>query len=317
MATIAWIGLGNMGGPMTANLVAAGHDVVGFDLDARANEAAAAHGVRIAASVADAVSGADAVFTMLPKGEHVRGVYEGDAGVWANAPATALLLDSSTVDIETSRYCHEASAARGFRFVDAPVSGGISGAAAGTLTFMLGGEHADVAEAKSLVEPMAGNIFAVGGATQGIAAKLANNMMLFISLVAASEGSQLASSLGIDPQTFWDIARVSSADSWAMRTWYPVPGIVESAAANRNFDATFATTLALKDVALARGAGDAAGLSLPAAQLAREQFEQLIAEGLGGKDCSLIAKLVRPDGTVTGYTPESETAPACERALTS
>ncbi|GAA1760821.1 NAD(P)-dependent oxidoreductase [Agromyces humatus] len=305
MATIAWIGLGNMGGPMTANLVEAGHEVVGFDLDARANEAAAAHGVRIATSVADAVGGAGAVFTMLPKGEHVRGVYDGDGGVWANAPATALLLDSSTVDIETSRYCHEASAERGFRFVDAPVSGGISGAAAGTLTFMLGGAEADVAAAKVLVEPMAGNVFAVGGATQGIAAKLANNMMLFISLVAAAEGSQLASSLGIDPQIFWDIARVSSADSWALRTWYPVPDVVESSAANRNFDATFATTLALKDVALALGAGDAAGLSLPAAQLAREQFEQLIAEGLGGKDCSLIAKLVHPDGAVAGYEPAS------------
>lgn len=317
MATVTWIGLGNMGGPMTANLVAAGHEVVGFDLDARANEVAAAHGVRIAASVADAVSGADAVFTMLPKGEHVRAVYEGDHGVWANAPQSALLLDSSTVDIETSRYCHEESAARGFRFVDAPVSGGISGAAAGTLTFMLGGGAADVAHAADLVAPMAGNVFVVGGPTLGIAAKLANNMMLFISLVATAEGSQLASSLGIDPQTFWDIARVSSADSWALRTWYPVPGIVESAAANRNFDATFATTLALKDVALALGAGDAAGLNLPAAQLAREQFERLIAEGLGGKDCSLIAKLVQPEGNIAGYVPEAAAEPVPDIALVS
>jgi 3-hydroxyisobutyrate dehydrogenase len=189
MATIAWIGLGNMGGPMTANLVAAGHDVVGFDLNAEANEAAAANGVRIAASVADAVSAADAVFTMLPKGAHVREVYEGDGGVWANAPITALLLDSSTVDIETSRACHDGSLERGFRFVDAPVSGGISGAAAGTLTFMLGGAASDVADARALVEPMAGNVFAVGGPTMGIAAKLANNMMLFISLIAAAEGS--------------------------------------------------------------------------------------------------------------------------------
>ncbi|MDF0513485.1 NAD(P)-binding domain-containing protein [Agromyces sp. H3Y2-19a] len=302
MATIAWIGLGNMGGPMTGRLIEAGHEVVGFDLDERASRAAAGRGARVASSVAEAVADADAVFTMLPKGDHVRAVYEGDGGVWANAPRTALLLDSSTVDIETSRWCHDGSAERGFRFVDAPVSGGISGAAAGTLTFMLGGGEADVADAADFVRPMAANVFAVGGPTQGIAAKLANNMMLFISLVAAAEGSQLASSLGIDPRTFWDIARVSSADSWALRTWYPVPGIVDSAAANRNFDATFATTLALKDVSLALGAGEAAGLNLPAARLAREQFEELIADGLGGKDCSLIAKLVRADGAVAGYT---------------
>jgi 3-hydroxyisobutyrate dehydrogenase len=303
MATIAWIGLGNMGGPMTANLVAGGHNVVGFDLNAEANEAAAANGVRIAASVADAVSAADAVFTMLPKGAHVREVYEGDGGVWANAPITALLLDSSTVDIETSRACHDGSAERGFRFVDAPVSGGISGAAAGTLTFMLGGAASDVADARALVEPMAGNVFAVGGPTMGIAAKLANNMMLFISLIAAAEGSQLAASLGLDAKTFWDVAAVSSADSWAMRTWYPVPGIVDSSAANHNFDATFATTLALKDVALALDAGEAAGLDLPGASLARRQFERLIDEGLGGKDCSLIAKYATPDGRVDGFQP--------------
>lgn len=303
MATIAWIGLGNMGGPMTANLVTAGHDVIGFDLNLEANEAAAANGVRIAASVADAVSAADAVFTMLPKGAHVREVYEGDGGVWANAPTTALLLDSSTVDIETSRACHEGSAERGFRFVDAPVSGGISGAAAGTLTFMLGGAASDVVVAKVLVEPMAGNVFAVGGPTMGIAAKLANNMMLFISLIAAAEGSQLAASLGLDPKTFWEVAAVSSADSWAMRTWYPVPGIVESSAANHNFDATFATTLALKDVALALEAGESAGLDLPAAALARRQFERLIDEGLGGKDCSLIAKYAAADGRVDGFQP--------------
>lgn len=303
MATIAWIGLGNMGGPMTANLVTAGHDVIGFDLNLEANEAAAANGVRIAASVADAVSAADAVFTMLPKGAHVREVYEGDGGVWANAPTTALLLDSSTVDIETSGACHDGSAERGFRFVDAPVSGGISGAAAGTLTFMLGGAASDVVVAKVLVEPMAGNVFAVGGPTMGIAAKLANNMMLFISLIAAAEGSQLAASLGLDPKTFWEVAAVSSADSWAMRTWYPVPGIVESSAANHNFDATFATTLALKDVALALEAGESAGLDLPAAALARRQFERLIDEGLGGKDCSLIAKYAAADGRVDGFQP--------------
>ena len=305
MATIAWIGLGNMGGPMTANLVEAGHEVVGFDLSAGANEAAAARGVRIATSVADAVSGADTVFTMLPKGEHVRGVYEGEGGVWANAPAEALLLDSSTVDIETSRYCHEASAARGFRFVDAPVSGGISGAAAGTLTFMLGGREADVAEAKSLVEPMAGNVFDLGGPTMGIAAKLANNLMLFVSLLGVAEGSQLAAELGLDPAKFFEVASVSSGESWPLRTWYPAPGVVPTSPANRGFDATFSAVLAQKDLSFALDAGDAAGLPMPASRIALEQFERLIDEGFGGKDASLIVKYASADGSVAGFHPEA------------
>lgn len=305
MATIAWIGLGNMGGPMTANLVAAGHDVVGFDLDARATDAAAARGVRIAASVAEAVAGADAVFTMLPKGSHVREVYEGDGGVWANAPTTALLLDSSTVDVETSRWCHDGSAERGFRFVDAPVSGGISGAAAGTLTFMLGGAEADVAEAKRLVEPMAGNVFAVGGPTMGIAAKLANNLMLFVSLLGVAEGTQLAAELGLDPETFFKVASVSSGDSWPLRTWYPVPGVVPTSPANRNFDASFTTQLADKDLRFALAAAEHAGLKTPAAHLALDQFEQLIDEGYGEKDCSLVVKFVPGDGQVAGFDPSA------------
>ena len=192
MATIAWVGLGNMGGPMSGHLVDAGHEVRGVDPVPAAREAATARGVLVVASVAEAVAGADAVFTSLPRNEHVREVYGGDGGIWASAPAGVLLLDTSTVDVATSRFCHEASADRGFRFVDSPVSGGIAGAEAGTLTFMLGGDEAAVAEAAALVEPMAGHVFALGGPTMGIAAKLANNMMLFISLIAAAEGSQLA-----------------------------------------------------------------------------------------------------------------------------
>lgn len=301
MATIAWIGLGNMGGAMTSRLVEGGHRVLGVDLSQAAREAAAAAGVTVVDSVAEAVADADAVFTMLPKGEHVRAVYEGDDGIWAHAPKTALLADSSTVDIDTSRHCHETSERLGFRFVDAPVSGGVAGASAGTLTFMLGGAAEDIAAAEKFIAPMSGNIITAGGPTAGIAAKLANNMMLFISLLAAAEGSQLAVELGLDPKTFWDIARVSSADSWAMRTWYPVPGIVPSAAANQNFDATFQTLLARKDVALAVDAGARRELNLPAARLALAQFDQLIDEGLGDKDCSLVVKHVRGDGVVAGY----------------
>jgi 3-hydroxyisobutyrate dehydrogenase len=305
MATIAWIGLGNMGGPMSGHLVEAGHTVRGVDPVAEARAAAAERGVHVADSIAEAVRGADAVFTSLPRNEHVRGVYGGDEGVWASASTTALLLDTSTVDVETSRWCHDGSAERGFRFVDSPISGGIAGATAGTLTFMLGGEEDAVAEAAKLVEPMAGHVFSVGGPTMGIAAKLANNLMLFVSLLGVAEGSQLAEQLGLDPETFFKVASVSSGDSWPLRTWYPVPAVVPTSPANRNYDATFTTRLAEKDLSFALAAGDQAGLHLPAAHIALDQFERLIDEGYGGKDCSLIVKYASADGHVAGFDPST------------
>lgn len=304
MSTYAWIGLGNMGGPMTANLVAAGHQVRGYDLDADACAAAAGGGVQISGSVAEAMEHADAVFTMLPKGAHVRSVYEGEAGIWANATKDMLLLDSSTVDIETSRYIHAGSAERGLHFVDAPVSGGISGAAAGTLAFMLGGEPELMDRASGFIAPMSGKTIVAGGPSMGIAAKICNNMMLFIDLMASAEGSQLAEALGLDPEVFWQIASVSSGRSWAQQTWYPVPGIIDTAAANNNFEATFRTDLARKDVGLALDAGESTGVRLPAATLAREHFDELIEQGLGDKDCSLIVKNLLPDGAVRGWSPE-------------
>ncbi|YCU35324.1 3-hydroxyisobutyrate dehydrogenase [Mycobacteroides abscessus] len=303
MATYGWIGLGNMGGPMTANLVAAGHTVRGFDLSGDALAAAETTGVTVVEEIAEVLAGAEVVFTMLPKGEHVRSVLEGPYGIWENASPSTLLVDSSTVDIETSRYCHAESARRGFRFVDAPVSGGISGAQAATLCFMLGGELENVGAATDYIKPMAGRVIHAGDGGAGVAAKICNNMMLFIDMMANSEGSQLAERLGLDPQVFWEICSVSSARSWAQQTWYPVPGIIESAAANRNFDATFTVDLAHKDARLALAAGEATGVNLPAATLVTEQFQQLIDEGLGGKDCSLIVKYATPDGSPRGYTP--------------
>ncbi|GAB3194000.1 3-hydroxyisobutyrate dehydrogenase [Nesterenkonia suensis] len=314
MATYGWIGLGTMGGPMTTNLVAAGHTVRGFDLDQEAVAESASHGVQTVGSIAEAVDGADVVFTMLPRGEHVRAVFGGEGGIWATAGTQTLLVDSSTVDIETSQHCHDVSSERGFRFVDAPVSGGVSGAAAGTLTFMVGGEEGAVADAAELIEPMAGQVIAAGGPTAGIAAKICNNMMLFIDLLAAAEGSQLAEKLGLDPKVFWEIASVSSGHSWAQQTWYPVPGVVDSAAANRNYDATFRADLAHKDISLALDAGEKTGVRLQAAQLARQRFAQLIEEGYPDKDCTLIVKYSSPDGGAPGWdgtgsarTPSSPT----------
>lgn len=311
MSTYAWIGLGNMGGPMTANLVAAGHTVRGYDLDAEACKAAATGGVQIAGSIAEAMDQADAVFTMLPKGEHVRSVYEADDGIWANATNHMLLADSSTVDIETSRAIHAGSQERGLNFIDAPVSGGISGAAAGTLAFMLGGAPELMERATEFIAPMSGKTIVAGGPSMGIAAKICNNMMLFIDLMASAEGSQLAEALGLDPEVFWQIASVSSGRSWAQQTWYPVPGIIGTAAANNNFEATFRTDLARKDIGLALDAGQSTGVQLPAASLAREHFDELIRQGLGYKDCSLIVKNLLPDGVVRGWNPkETESAPS-------
>lgn len=304
MSTITWIGLGHMGAPMSANLVAAGHDVRGFDLSEAAMAAAREGGVQTFLSMKEALEGADVVITMLPKGEHSRAVYLGEDGVLALAPKDALLVDSSTIDVATAEELHRAAADAGFAFVDAPVSGGISGAAAGTLTFMIGGEEQHARRAEEIVQPMAGRVVHTGAAGTGQAAKIVNNMMLFICLEACSEGSVLADRLGLDPQVFWEIASVSSGNSWALQTWYPVPGMTDSAAANHNFDATFSATLAAKDIGLALAAGEQTDVNLPAARLVAERFQELIDEGLADKDCSLIAKYAAPDGQIPGWDPE-------------
>jgi 3-hydroxyisobutyrate dehydrogenase len=304
MTTITWIGLGHMGNPMSANLAGAGYDVRGHDVSADAMAAARDRGVQTFDTLEEALQGADVVFTMLPKGEHARAVYLGDSGVIALAPKDALLIDSSTIDVETAEELHRAAEDAGFRFVDAPVSGGISGAAAATLTFMVGGKPDVVEQARTFIEPMARKIVATGHAGTGQAAKIVNNMMLFICLEACAEGSVLADRLGLDPQVFWDIASVSSGNSWALQTWYPVPGIVDSAAANKNFEATFSAALAAKDAGLALMAGEQTGVELPAAELVAVRLQQLIDEGLGDKDCSLITKYAAPDGKIPGWDPD-------------
>ncbi|MGP9502025.1 3-hydroxyisobutyrate dehydrogenase [Specibacter sp. AOP5-B1-6] len=296
MAVVAWIGLGNMGGPMTANMVKAGHTVRGFDLSAEALAAAVGQGAAPADSIAGAVTGADVVFTMLPKGDHVRSVYFGDGGILANAARETLLIDSSTIDIESAQAVHDAAAAAGFRFVDAPVSGGMSGAAAGTLTFMIGGESGAVADASAYIEPMAGNVIPTGGATTGQAAKICNNLMLFINLASTAEGAVLAERLGLDKQVFWDIASVSSGDSWALRTWYPVAGVVPTAAANNDFAPSFTAELANKDIGLAIAAARSTDTPLEIGEHVQQLFQRLIDEGEGGKDCSRIVSLV--DGSL-------------------
>jgi 3-hydroxyisobutyrate dehydrogenase len=285
-----------MGGSMSVNLAKAGHEVRGFDLSPEAVAAAAAGGVKPAGSMAEAVAGADVVFTMLPKGEHARTVYLGADGVLAHADTRTLLVDSSTIDIASAQALHDGAAAAGFRFVDAPVSGGMSGAKAATLTFMIGGEAGAVAEATEYIRPMAANIIPTGGPTTGQAAKICNNLMLFINLASTAEGAVLADRLGLDKQVFWDIASVSSGDSWALRTWYPVPGVVPTAASNNDFAPTFTTELANKDIGLAISAARDTGTPLEIGEHVQQLFQRLIDSGESGKDCSMIIKLI--DGSL-------------------
>ncbi|MBM9468015.1 3-hydroxyisobutyrate dehydrogenase [Nakamurella sp. YIM 132084] len=293
---VAWIGLGNMGGPMAGNLVAAGYTVTGYDPSEQAQRSAAEHGVSVATVLAEAVAGADVVFTMLPNGRLVSSVLLDADGVLDHLPAGALVVDSSTIDIATARELHEAVTGRGFRFLDAPVSGGVFGAAAGTLTFMVGGTGENLEAARPLIEVLAGRVFHAGGPGAGQSAKLANNMMLAINTAGLAEGATLADRLGLDPAVFYQIAEVSSGSSWALKNWYPSPGVVETAAVNHDFNGGFAVSLMRKDVGLALEAGAGAGLDLPYASRALADLDRLIEAGWSGKDTASMVKLV--DGTL-------------------
>jgi 3-hydroxyisobutyrate dehydrogenase len=290
---VAWVGLGNMGGPMAANLVKAGHTVAGFDVQQAALQAAEAAGIELAASVDVAVSEADIVFTMLPSGKHVRDVF---ATVLDKAPPGTLFVDSSTIDIATARELHDTVPAAGHRFLDAPVSGGISGAQAGTLTFMVGGADEVVEAAREAIEPMAGRIFHTGGPGTGQSAKAVNNLMLGVNLAGLCEGATLADRLGLDAQTFYELAKVSTGDSWALRTWYPKPGVVETAGINRDFNGGFSVDLFVKDLGLALQAGAETETPLPLAAQVEEELKDVSARGYGDRDCTILVR--KTDGTL-------------------
>lgn len=295
MAIIGWVGLGNMGRPMAANLVKAGHTVQGFDVVEAAVTAAAEDGITPAKSIEEAVKDAEIVFTMLPKGEHARSVYLTEGGVLEVAAKDTILVDSSTIDFDTARDLHSAAREAGYVFLDAPVSGGVTGAAAGTLTFMVGAEDADFEAAKKYIEPMAGNIFHAGGDAAGQAAKIVNNMMLAISSQGVVEGAVLADRFGLSPETFLNIAKVSSGDSWPLRTWYPIPGVVDTAAANNGFKPGFAVSLMRKDLGLALAGGETQGVPLDAAQLVADKLDKLIDDGWELADTMALIRNVDPD----------------------
>jgi 3-hydroxyisobutyrate dehydrogenase len=290
MTSIAFIGLGNMGGPMAANLVKAGHAVTGFDLVPAAIEAAKAEGVAIAASAAAAANGADVIITMLPAGKHVLAVW---GELLAVANPGALLIDCSTIDVESARKAHAMADAKGCLALDAPVSGGTGGAKAATLTFMAGGSEDAFAAGKPILEKMGKKIVHCGGAGNGQAAKICNNMILGISMIAVSEAFALGEKLGLSHQALFDVASTSSGQCWSLTSYCPVPGPVPASPANNGYKPGFASALMLKDLKLSQEASSAAGVSTPLGAAATQLYALHNAMGEGGTDFSGIIKMLR------------------------
>ncbi len=290
MTTLAFIGLGNMGNPMAANLVKAGHRVNGFDLVPQNLETAAAHGIEVAADAAATLAGAEAVITMLPAGAHVLNVY--DQLVPLAAPGT-LFIDCSTIDVASARQAHRIAAARQLPSVDAPVSGGTAGAAAGTLTFMAGGAADAFARAEPLLEPMAGRVVHCGDDGAGQAAKICNNMILGISMIGVGEAFVLAEKLGLSHQALFDVASVSSGQCWSLTSYCPVPGPVPASPANRAYQPGFAAALMLKDLRLAQEAAQSAGAVTPLGAAAAQLYALFNGQGGAARDFSGIIEMLR------------------------
>ena len=290
MSKIAFIGLGNMGGPMAINLVKAGHEVTGFDLVQASLDAAAAEGVKTVSAARDAIKDADVIVTMLPAGKHVRAVY---AELAPLAKKGALMIDSSTVDVESARAAHALAKESGLMSVDAPVSGGTGGAKGATLTFMCGGEDAAFAAAKPILEKMGKKIVHCGGAGAGQAAKICNNMILGITMIATAEAFVLGEKLGLTHQALFDVASTSSGQSWSMTTYCPVPGPVPTSPANNGYKPGFAAALMLKDLKLAQEAASAAGATIALGSEATQLYSLFNAMGEGNADFSGIINMIR------------------------
>ena len=291
MTTIGFIGLGNMGGGMAANLAKAGHDVRAFDLSAEALDRAKAAGCLAVASAADAATDAEIVVTMLPAAAHVRAVY--DDAVFTTATPGTLLIDCSTIDVETARAVAQDAAAKGLIAVDAPVSGGIAAAEGGTLTFMVGGSAAAFARAEPVLTAMGKAVIHAGGNGAGQAAKICNNMILGATMAVTCEAFALAEKLGLDAQRFYDIASVSSGQSWSMTSYCPVAGVGPASPADRDFAGGFAAALMLKDMKLAHQAADSVGARAPVAQLAESIYAAFVANDMAHRDFSAIIEDLR------------------------
>ena len=290
MTQIAFIGLGNMGGPMAANLVKAGHKVVGFDLVQGLLDQAKSDGVTIAGSAAASVKGADVVITMLPAGKHVVSVW---SDIVPHVAKGALMIDCSTIDVESARQAHALAGKASLLSVDAPVSGGVGGAKGATLTFMAGGDAKAFAAAKPVLEGMGKKIVHCGDAGAGQAAKICNNMILGISMIAVGEAFALAEKLGLSHQALFDVSSTSSGQCWALTSYCPVPGPVPASPANNGYKPGFASALMVKDLTLAQDAAKAAGAATPLGKHAQELYKEFDAAGNGGVDFSGIIQHVR------------------------
>ncbi len=292
MAEIGFIGLGNMGAPMARNLVKAGHRLRVFDVQKSNVEALAAAGAQPVDAIGAAVDSVEIVITMLPAGPQVREVYLGGDGVLAKAKAGALLVDSSTIDVTTAREVAAAAQAKGFAMLDAPVSGGVGGAEAGSLTFMVGGEAAAFERAKPILERMGKTIVHAGGSGNGQAAKICNNMILGVSMIAVSEAFELAKRLGLDAQKLFDISSKSSGQCWSMTNYCPVPGPVPTSPANRGYKPGFTAQMMLKDLRLAQEAAQATGAATPLGAEAAQLYTLFCNQGQGPLDFSAIVTML-------------------------
>jgi 3-hydroxyisobutyrate dehydrogenase len=290
MAKIAFIGLGHMGGGMAPNLAKASHEVRAFDLVAEAVEKAAEGGCSRAGSAAEAVKDADVVITMLPAAKHVRQVYHDD--VAPNARTGALLIDCSTIDVQSTLEVGEGLKELGFEFVDAPVSGGIAAAAAGTLTFMVGGSNQGFERARPILDPMAKAVIHAGHLGAGQAAKICNNMILGATMAATCEAFVLAEKLGLDPNVFFDISSKASGQSWSMTSYAPVPGVGPDTPADHDYEGGFAAALMLKDLKLAEEAAQQVGAYTPMGGKAEELYQRFVDRGGGNKDFSGIIRMI-------------------------
>ena len=288
MANVAFIGLGNMGGPMATNLVAAGHSVTVFDLSAEACAQLKAAGAAVAGSAADAASGVDYVISMLPAGKHVAATYMGDGGLLSLLDEATTVLDCSTIDAATAREVGEAAAAMGIGFMDAPVSGGVAAAAAGTLAFMCGGDAATFEKARLILQDMGKNIFHAGPAGSGQVAKGCNNMLLAIHMIGSCEALEMGARNGLDPKVLSEIMLASSGRNWSLEVYNPYPGVMENAPASNDYKPGFMVDLMVKDLGLAMEIAQLSDVNNSMGQLARELYGQHQESGNGQRDFSSI-----------------------------
>ena len=295
MAKITFIGLGNMGGPMASNLVKAGHEVTVFDLSKDAVAALVSEGAKAADTAHAAASGAECVITMLPAGQHVEAVYLGDDGLLAKLPAGTLVIDSSTIAPETARGVAEVARAKDIPFLDAPVSGGVGGAKAGTLTFICGGSEEAFNKAKPILDAMGKNIFHAGDHGSGQVAKICNNMLLAILMSGTSEALALGVKNGLDPAVLSEIMKQSSGGNWALNVYNPWPGVMEGVPASRNYEGGFLVNLMTKDLGLAFDNAVKNQASIPMGSLARNLFQLHAGQGNGSLDFSSIQRLYKPE----------------------